>query len=50
MRMTENKARIYRFLSITNWSLAEVQEFLIYRNTEITGTELRSTKLLRMKS
>ena len=35
MRMTENKARMYRFLSITNWSLAEAQEFLIYRNTEI---------------
>ena len=39
MRMTENKARMYGFWSITNWSLAEEQEFLIYRNTEINGTE-----------
>ena len=35
MRVTENKARMYRLLSITNWSFAEAQEFLIYRNTEI---------------
>ena len=47
MKMAENKARMYGFWSITNWSLAEAQEFLIYRNTEINGYWTQEYKITK---
>ena len=47
--MKENKARMYRFFLITNWSLAEAQEFLIYKNTEIKGYWTQEYKITKNK-